>query len=189
VRLTLAAALLLGCSRAATPAIETEGDAVALKMSPQDCCDYVITHASQTMLTKYLSCCVALLATACPPIGPEPVPPQPPAATGGATSTGGNTSTGGRTATGGAVATGGMVATGGTYATGGTTSAPSTDPFGLACANLKAQGCPEGAIDNCAANMAYRCTQPKVRCNPACIINATSKATLQGKCKVACGSL
>ena len=64
-------------------------------------CDYVAKHKGETVATKYLSCCLALVLTACPP----PMPPD--------TGVGGSPGTGGAAATGGKAATGGNAATGG----------------------------------------------------------------------------
>jgi hypothetical protein len=191
MKLPLVAALLLGCSRTATPAAYIDsGEPLTAPSTPctDSECDTIMKTQTVNATRGKLACCYLLLGSVqgCQwPINP---PPQP-AATGGSVSTGGSSATGGKAAMGGASATGGMKATGGEVATGGTSAAPTTDPYVAACANELALGCPEGAKLTCATDMAYRCGKSKkAKCKTDCVVNATTKSELQTKCFVACGS-
>lgn len=104
----LAVALLIGTCW--FPALETacsstskepEPGAMAMAAAPctPDACAYVTKHKGDTVQTKYLSCCLALMLTACPV--PNPVNPIPDGGTGGSYATGGSAGTGGKVATGG----------------------------------------------------------------------------------------
>ena len=87
MRIVFAAFLAISC--AVPPPSDTGAIPGAMTaQGAQACCDYVVSNSGKTMATKYLSCCLALLATACPPNQP-PRPPQPDVSTGGAMSTGG----------------------------------------------------------------------------------------------------
>jgi len=134
------------------------------------CANYM-KGKTQMNLKQVLTCAALICATY-----PTACASRPPTPAG----TGGSYSTGGASSTGGARATGGMVATGG---------ASGQTPEQAACANELALGCPEGTKPTCAADMALRCSNPKVKCNTACIVGAKTKSELQTKCFVACGGL
>jgi hypothetical protein len=169
-------------------AVDAEGASLPDCSKPSPSCEYSKTHKWSDDVTHrkagYL--CAAWLA-AC---GPKPIPVDPPPPV--PSETGGTAGVGGASSTGGAGATGGKTAAGGGISTGGTT-AQTTDA--LACQKLHALGCPEAADPAQCANpddptsMAARCKNPKVKCNPACIIAAVSKADVQSKCHIACGGL
>lgn len=108
------ALLLVACAANA----ESEPGALMAAMTcNQSACDYVVAHKGQTVQTKYLSCCVALMLTACPP--QPPVNPIPDSGTGGT------------------AATGGAAATGGSKTTGGTTSWSTSAAFSRCVADKK----------------------------------------------------
>lgn len=165
--------LALGCTpkdEALDAGLPVAQDSVATAAT----CANFLKGKTQMNLKQILVCAPLICATypmACQPTpGPGPLP-----GVGGSVSTGGTSSRGGG------------AATGGKATTGGTSGVQSQEQ--LACANELRLGCPEGSATNCAGIMATRCANPKVKCNTACIVNATSKATLQTKCLVACGAL
>jgi hypothetical protein len=170
--------LALGCqNQDATP----NGQVAAMATSTDPCYQSKnMTNATQQACLTIICAHLALAGVSCH--SEQPVPPPQPSAMGGSGPVPVPTSTGGSH-----FATGGQGATGGASSTGGTSGVQSQEQ--LACANELKFGCPEGSATNCAGIMATRCASPKVKCDTACIVNATSKATLQNKCHVACGAL
>jgi len=106
-RVLLAVALALGMV-SELPIANTEPTAeTAGSCSPADCKTVMINAAKySTTPTRILTCCLAIVATACPIVPtPAPVPPTPPVGQGGMVSYGGSPATGGSVATGGAAVT------------------------------------------------------------------------------------
>jgi len=129
-------------------------------------------------MTRYLAilALVALLpAPSCE--RPDPVPPEPPPATGGQPD-----ATGGTSGTGGALPpTGGVPGTGGVPA----------DPVVSFCWRLHDIGCPEGiSVDQCVTETnAVLALGPRASLDLSCVINSRDQESARSCGSVICGGL
>lgn len=150
----LLAALLVAVGCQSAPIVAT---------SSPTCCAQVQSAAQkgQSVQTKVLACCLALVATACPP-APTPVPPTP-------TNTGGSTGTGG---------------------SGGSGGVPQT-PEQTACANLSRLGCPEGADQaKCVTQLRQLESMGHgVVIDVACLRDAPNQLAVRSECQLPCGGI